>query len=429
MDFKQSMDYISGFSKSGKTVKDLSRISGLLDLLGEPQKALKFVHIAGTNGKGSVLEYCSNAFIASGYKIGQFTSPYVTTYCDRIRINGENIPEKKTAEICTKVKTAVKSDFYSQFEISLAIALLYFKEEKCDIVFLETGIGGTLDATNIIDAPLASVITSISFDHTGILGNTVEEIAAHKLGIIKKNCPSFISCDNTDEVIKLAQNKASEKNSKLVIPDIKCCHIKKCNIEGSEFTYKNINYTLNMCGKHQIINALTAIEIVEYLRKFFLLSNENTVKALSETIIGSRIEKAGKNPEIIIDGGHNASGINSLANILKHSGIKNAVGIFGMVYGKPIDYGVKSLYGIFKKVYCVDGFADNCIPAEIISKKFENMGVEAIGLHYEKGFGEAYSYAKKHNLLLLACGSLYLASEIKKLFVNTQKHEHTITAI
>lgn len=415
MNFIQSMDYIAGFSRSGKMVKDLSRISNLLKLLGEPQKALRFVHISGTNGKGSVLEYCSNALIASGYKTGQFTSPYVTEYCDRIRINGKNIPENKAAEICTKVKAAVESDTYSQFEISLAIALLYFKEEKCDIVFLETGIGGTLDATNIIDSPLASVITSISLDHTGILGDTIEEIAAHKLGIIKKNCPSFISCDNAEDIIELAKKKAYEQNSKLIIPDIKSCNIKKCSIYGSEFTYKNRDYTLKMCGRHQIINALTAIELIEYLRTFFLIDDKNIIRAFSDTIIGSRIEIAGENPEIIIDGGHNIAGINSLVSILKSSGIKDVVGIFGMVYGKPIDYGVKCLSGIFKRVYCVDGFADNCIPTEIISKKFEAYSVEAAGLHYKMGFEEAYAYAKKHNLIILACGSLYLASEVKKL--------------
>lgn len=416
MNFSQSMDYINSFSHSGKRVEDLSRISALLKLLDDPQKKLKFIHIAGTNGKGSVLEYCSKAFIISGYKTGQFTSPYVHTYCDRIRINGENIPEQRVAEICVKVKEAVKSDFYSQFEISFAISLLYFIEEKCDIVFLETGIGGTLDATNVIEEPLASVITSVSLDHTSILGDTEEKIAAHKLGIIKENCPSFISCDNKESVINLAKLKAQEKNSRLIIPDLKSCIIQKSDIKGSEFIYKNKKYGLKMCGKHQIINALTAIEVLEYLKSDFLLTDKNIIKAFSQTVIGSRIEAAGDDPKIIIDGGHNIAGIESLVNTLKISGINEAVGIFGMVQGKPLDYAVKILSSIFKRVYCVDGYIDNSFSSEIISEKFRKYGIEAIGCGCKKGCAEAYIYAKENNLTILACGSLYLASEVKKLF-------------
>ena len=149
MNFENAMEYINSFSHTGAKITDLSRIKKLLNLLGNPQDKLKFVHIAGTNGKGSVLEYCSNAFIKAGYKTGQFTSPYILTYCDRIRINSINIPENKVAEICEIVKQSVDDSPYSQFEITFAIALLYFRSEKCDVIFLEAGIGGILDATNI----------------------------------------------------------------------------------------------------------------------------------------------------------------------------------------------------------------------------------------------------------------------------------------
>ena len=413
MNFRQSMDYINSFSHSGKKVTDLSRIAGLLELLGNPQKKLKFIHIAGTNGKGSVLEYCSNAFIYSGFKTGQFTSPYILNYCDRIRINGRNISEEKTAEICTKVKQCVKSDFYSQFEISFAIALLFFLEENCDIVFLETGIGGKLDATNIIENPLASVITSISFDHTAILGNTIEEIAEHKLGIIKENCLSFISCDNIKTVTELAEQRAFEKSSRLIIPDKTKCIIKKSDISGSEFEYKNKSYNLKMCGEHQIINSLTAIEVLENLKLYFNFNDESIFKSFSHTVMGSRIEIIGEHPKVIIDGGHNEAGINSLMKILKKTGIVEATGIFGMVKGKPIDYAVKCFSKILKKVYCVDDFIDNSISKEIIAEKFRKYNIETVCTSCENGFKEAYKYAQKNNIILLTCGSLYLASHVK----------------
>lgn len=417
MNFIQSMKYINSFSHSGKKVEDLSRISGLMNLLNDPHKKLKFVHIAGTNGKGSVLEYCSNAFINSGYKTGQFTSPYILNYCDRIRINGKNISHDRVAEICTKVKNAVNSKFYSQFEISFAIALIYFIEEKCDIVFLETGIGGTLDATNIIESPLASVITSISLDHTAILGDTVEEIAEHKLGIIKKNSFSFISCNNKESILNLAKKRAAEQNSRLIIPDMKSCIIKKMDINGSEFIYKNKRYNLKMCGEHQIINALTAIEVLEKLKSIFSIKDENIIFALSETVIGSRIETAGEHPKIIIDGGHNIAGIDSLIDILKKSEINKTVGVFGMVSGKPVDYAVKRFSKIFNKVYCVDGFIDNSISSEILAEKFKHYGVEAVKCSCCNGFAEAYNYAKENELPVLVCGSLYLASEAKNLYL------------
>lgn len=413
MNFKESMDYINSFSHSGKKVEDLSRIAGLLKLLGNPQKRLKFVHIAGTNGKGSVLEYCSRAFIKSGLKTGQFTSPYILTYCDRIRINNENISEEKVAELCGKVAEKVQNDFYSQFEITFAIALLYFVEQGCEIVFLETGIGGTLDATNVIENPLACVVTSVSFDHTAILGNTVEEIALHKLGIAKKKSPLVLSCNNKESVVKLAQKVTQKAESRLLIPQKEKLEVLENNIFGSKFIYKNKEYCLKMCGEHQIINALTAIETVEALRDFFNISQENLKNAFADSFVNSRVEVLSKNPLVIIDGGHNEAGINSLVNILEKSEISGITAVFGMVEGKAVDYAVKKISAIVKKVYCVDGYINNNISAEILKGMFEKNGIEAESCNCAEAYEKALEYAKKNNSALLVCGSLYLASAVK----------------
>ncbi|MGN0612990.1 MAG: bifunctional folylpolyglutamate synthase/dihydrofolate synthase [Porcipelethomonas sp.] len=414
MNFSDSMKYINSFSHSGKKVEDLSRISGLLKLLGNPQKKLEFIHIAGTNGKGSTVEYCSGALIRSGYKTGQFTSPYIISYCDRIRINGKNIPEQKAADICTKVKEAVMSDYYSQFEISLAIALLYFLEEKCDIVVLETGIGGTLDATNIIENPLVSVITSVSLDHTAILGNTAEEIAVHKLGIIKPHCPAVLSCNNKDTVKNLARVTAKEKNSTLVIPDEKEIRILRSDLHGTDFLYKNEEYRLKMCGKHQIVNAVTAIETLALLSGSFAVTRSAVKSSLSETSLSSRIEVIAGNPDTIIDGGHNEAGIDSLLDILEQCGIVSVTAIFGMVKGKAADHAVSRLSRIIKKVYCTDGYIENNIPAHCLAEKFQSMGVESEACGCGDAPGRALSFAKENNTPLLVCGSLYLASEVRK---------------
>ena len=158
MNYTEAMEYIQSFTKSGGRVRDLSRAEGLMEKLGNPHKKLRFVHIAGTNGKGSVLELMSQSLINAGYKTGQFTSPYMRVYEDRIRINSQNIPQEAVAKYCTEVAEAAGDEQYSQFEITMGIAMLYFAEEKCDIVFLEAGIGGLFDCTNIIEKPIVSEI-------------------------------------------------------------------------------------------------------------------------------------------------------------------------------------------------------------------------------------------------------------------------------
>ena len=193
MNYNEAMNFVNSYSKSGKAVTDLSRARELMKRIGNPEKQLKFVHVAGTNGKGSTVEYISNALIYSGYKTGQFTSPFILHYADRIRINGQEIDEKSLCEIAEKVKNSVADEEYSQFEITMAIALLWYAREKCDIVVLEAGIGGLLDCTNVIPPPVVAVITSISLDHTAILGDSVEKIAAQKAGIIKENSAVILS--------------------------------------------------------------------------------------------------------------------------------------------------------------------------------------------------------------------------------------------
>lgn len=417
MNFEETINYINNFSHSGRKVTDLSRIKKLLNLIGDPQNSLKFVHIAGTNGKGSVLEYCSNALINAGYKTGQFTSPYIKEYCDRIRINSQNIPKNSVAKLCEYVKKYANDSSFSQFEITFAIALLYFKEEKCDIVFLETGIGGELDATNIIAPPLASVITSVSLDHTQILGHTVEEIARQKIGIIKENSHVVLSYDNTDSVKKLTLERSAEKGSILVIPDSRQLKITKLDLSETEFIYKNKKYKLKMCGKHQITNALTAIEVLEILKnQEFEISYNNVYYALSSSSVELRIEVVKNDPLVIIDGGHNIAGIDSLSDMLENCGRNTFIGLVGMVQGKAAEYAAKKLSEIFEHVFCADGFIENNIPADKLSEFFEINKCPSEFYEYKEAFHKAYDYTIKHSSALVICGSLYFSSAIKNEF-------------
>lgn len=408
------IEYINGFSHKGKKITDLSRISGLLERLGNPQRDLRFVHIAGTNGKGSTLEYMSRILIDAGYKTGQFTSPYIEKYNDRIRINGRNVLDGRLDEIFLRIKDAASDDGYSQFEITLAAAFIYFKEENCDIVFLETGIGGALDATNIIEAPLVSVITSVSLDHTGLLGNTVKEIACQKAGIIKKDRPVVLSADNLYDTIEVVKEKAKRCGSRLVIPIPNMCVEVSSDIYGSEFYYKTGKYRINMCGRHQIDNAVTVIEAINLIKEYgFDISDANIKNGLSSAKVKLRIEILSRDPLIIIDGGHNASGIDSLVRVLDTLD-RPIIGVIGMVEGKAVEYAGKKLSGILDTAICADGYIENNVKADELKKYFS---CPAEASDYKAALKRAAELARDKNAAILICGSLYLASAARREYL------------
>ena len=406
-----TMEFINSFSKSGESVTDLSRISGLLNALGNPQKALKFVHIAGTNGKGSTLELCSQAVIYSGYRVGQFTSPYIKCYEDRIRINGINISTQTLDRLCETVKNVVKSKAYSQFEITLAIAFLYYLEESCDIVFLETGIGGLLDATNIIEKPLVAVITSISHDHVDILGDTLQEIAKHKAGIIKPDCPTVVSVDNDKEALDLIVQVSNKKNSQLVMVNSKDISALNCGYSGSMFEYKTDKYNLKMLGKHQIYNACTAIETLNLLKKHdFKISDEAIKMAFENVQVGARLEVFDKNPLVILDGGHNEGGILALTDMLKTLNKRPVIAVVGMITSKNYIDTAKLLANDIDVAVCVDGFIENSVDSQQLAEYFPKH--EKYSMEYREGFTFAKDLAIKRGGMVLVCGSLYLSSAI-----------------
>ena len=195
MDIYEAMKYLNSFSKLGKPVDSLMRFERIMRALGDPQKGMSFVHVAGTNGKGSTVRMIAGSLTRAGYKTGEYTSPYIVVYNDRIRINGVNISDDELAEIVTQIQPIIDGlcTECSQFEITTAIAFIYFAAKKCDVVVLEAGLGGLLDCTNIIEKSTASVITSISLDHTAVLGNTIGKIARQKAGIIKQECPLVLA--------------------------------------------------------------------------------------------------------------------------------------------------------------------------------------------------------------------------------------------
>ncbi|MBR0483313.1 MAG: bifunctional folylpolyglutamate synthase/dihydrofolate synthase, partial [Oscillospiraceae bacterium] len=336
MTFENAMKFISSFTKSGEPVKNLDRIAGLLNQVGNPQKKLKYIHIAGTNGKGSVAEYLTNILINSGYRTGTLTSPYIRHYQDRIRFNGQDIPEKILCELCEGLQATVTGNGYSQFEITMVIAFLYFVRKQADVVVLETGIGGLLDATNIIEKPLVSVLTSVSKDHTEILGDTIEKIAYQKAGIIKNGCPVVISLDNKGE--KIFRKTAEQKHSPVFQPERKAVFVYDTALTGNEFFYHDICYHTKMGGEHQVENAVTVLETVTVLRKQgFDLPEDAVRKALAETTVPGRIQILQEHPLVILDGGHNPDGTRALSELPKGDRGGKYIGICGMTGSKDAD--------------------------------------------------------------------------------------------
>lgn len=406
------MDYINSFTKSGKPVKDLSRIRRLLNMLDNPQKDLKFIHVAGTNGKGSTVEMISNALIFSKYNVGTFTSPYMLCYEDRIRFNGENIPKTELCTIAEIVKNSVQNNEFSQFEISMAIAFIYFKSKKCDIVVLETGIGGIVDSTNIIENPVVSVITSISLDHTAILGDTLKKIATQKAGIIKPNRPIILSCDNTNpEVIEVISKTANEKHSQLILPTT--ADTLSINLNGETFNYKDNTYTIKMLGKHQVSNAITVIEVCNLLNSIgYAIPLDCLKRSLESTQVTFRTQvlKHGS-VTIIADGSHNIGGVSALKNTLQLCGIENPVILTGMISTKDYTSCCKVLDSISNTIFCTDGYIYNAIDKFELSKMFTGT---VYPIELNSALDTAIESAKIQNTPLIVCGSLYLLSNILK---------------
>lgn len=406
------MEYISSFDRKGKRITDLSRAKKLMELVGNPHKSLKFIHIAGTNGKGSMATMLSEIFTAGGYKTGLFTSPFLIEYSDRIRINGENIPKTALCQVVEKLKPLLDScdlkSCFSQFEITQAVAFCYFLQEKCNIVILETGVGGLVDCTNVIQKPLVSVIGSVALDHTAILGETLEEIAMQKAGIIKKNTPCVLSGGNPMTVVKTVREYAMKMESQLCIPNFQLLRVAKMDIYGSVFSYKGVEYEISMQGLHQISNAVTVIDAVKFARETLALTDEAIKIGLKKARLIGRCEVVSHSPLTIIDGGHNPDGTKALSEVLKHSP-KPVVAVVGMHKDKNCREALKNLAEVVDEFITVEGFSELDEKKETLCEILQSFGKKAV---FEESIPNAFELAKEKCGCgtRVVCGSLYLVS-------------------
>ena len=430
MNYQESLRYIEETHKFGVRL-GLDNIAKLLELLGNPQDKLKIIHVAGTNGKGSTCSFISTILTESGYKVGLYTSPFLETFTERIRVNGINIPEEDVARIVTIIKSKIEqmvSEGYSyptEFEIVTAMAFYYYYEQKVDFVALEVGLGGRYDATNVIKNSEVSVITSISLDHIGILGDTVEKIAYEKGGIIKEN-GTVILYDQSEEVKNVIKQICKEKNATYIEAKFDDIKVKNsdiysqtydCIIDGEKYE----DLEIKLIGEHQINNSILALNTIKYLKeKHNLNITEDTIKkGLINTKWPGRIEKIKEEPIFIIDGAHNEDGAKSLAKAIeKNFKDKNLTLLIGMLEDKDIDGVIEILIPYFSKVITTTPDNPRAISSDILKEKISQYVDDVVSKPKIKDAVEYTLNNSSEEDIIISAGSLYMIGEVRTLVNN-----------
>ena len=355
MNYEEARTYLANASKKG-IVMGLSVMEELMKRLGNPEKQLRIVHIAGTNGKGSILTYIEQIFLSSGYHTARYVSPALGAYENRFLLDGKGVAKEIIPPLVEKVKTAAeemeRDTGYSPtlFEIETAMAFLCFKEAGAQLVLLETGMGGRLDATNIIEKPLLSIIASVSMDHMHVLGDTLPEIASEKAGIIKPGCDVLPYPENPEEVKTVIRNTCGEKGASLYEPDERL-RILKEGPDGSCFAYGRYGkLEISLPGRHQIHNAMTAVAAVEILKKWYCISEFHVEEGLRKTRWSGRLQKISDRPVVYLDGAHNRDAAEKLAVFLRqHFKGRRIIAVTGVLADKEYQVMMETVLPLVSK--------------------------------------------------------------------------------
>lgn len=429
------IDRIHEFNRFGM-VLGLDRMEELLRRLGNPQDDLKVIHVAGTNGKGSVSKYLEEGLSACGYKMGLYTSPYIETFNERIRYDGADISDEDLEYYGQKVVSAAEAmvadglDSPTEFEVVTAIAFLYFADRQADITILEVGLGGIGDSTNVVKSPLASVITSISYDHMAQLGSSLAEIAVNKAGIIKTGCPVIANVPQRDAA-KIIARKAYAMGSRLYdISGIRAAvsdetpFSQKVSMELYEKSYSDVE--ISMVGRHQAENLKTALATLEILRKSgaVKLDREALYEGLKRARQPGRFEVISEDPLVIIDGAHNEAGAQALQETMaQHFAGKKILLVAGILADKEIDSIVKFLTKITDHIIVTEPDNPRKLAAEKLAEHVAEFGAAAEAVpDVEAAVHRAKELADGYDVILFA-GSLYLIGDVRRLWRNERGEE------
>lgn len=421
MQYETALTYIHSLLKFG-IKPGFQRINALLEGLHNPEKALKVIHVAGTNGKGSTCTFVSSVLSGAGYKTGLFTSPYVVDFRERIQIDGEYIGEGELAELTERVKAVADAQEAlgngpTEFEFITALAFLYFEEMGCDYVVLETGLGGRLDSTNVVEKPLCCGITNIALDHTAVLGDTIEAITMEKCGIIKTGCPVVVSPQKFEKAEHIIFHSALNFNCDVTVCNLDRAGVIRQDLSGSEFVYDGEIYQIGLIGQHQIANAITAIEMLK--SSGIMLTSEQIKIGLHKAFIPSRMELLSSNPVVILDGAHNPDGASALYNTLKG---QKFTAIMGMMGDKDYKNAVKILSPLIDSAVTVT-VASN--PRSLSAEELCNTLKQYIpDVTPADSYDSALKLAKEKmgERPLLICGSFYLSGDIRQMAMDFFKN-------
>lgn len=397
----------------------LSRIRELLSSIGNPQSGLRFIHLVGTNGKGSTAAMLSEILRRAGYRVGTFVSPYIVSFNERIQVDGVPIPDGRLAAAVEAIRPAADrmQDPPTEFELITAVGFRYFQECGCDLVVLEAGMGGLLDSTNVIETPLVSVFTAIGLDHCEQLGRTVGEIARTKAGILKPGTAAVFYGEEA-EALPVLQEECRKKDIPLVIPDRGRLAVRTCGIGGSVFDYKRLTgVRLALSGLHQVYNAITVIETVFLLEgKGFPVSERALREGLAGVRWPARFELLSEKPTVIFDGAHNINGVTALAANMKtfFDGAKVKV-LMGVMADKEHREMLKRIAPFTEFLYTVKPGNPRALAAEALAAEADSCGIPARAVTLDAGGIGAVLREVGEGGTLLIMGSLYLYGDIRPL--------------
>lgn len=424
MKYKDAIEYIENTGKFGMNL-GLERIERLCELLGNPEKSLKVVHVAGTNGKGSTATFVANVLGAQGYRVGIYTSPYIERFTERIKINDMEIKEAEVVELVENMLPLIEqlvAEGYenpTEFEIITAAAFKYFYDKSVDYVVLEVGLGGRFDATNVV-TPMVSVITTISYDHMHILGNTLAEIAGEKAGIIKPGIPVVVYPQEA-EAMEILEKKAGICASKLYLVESLEYEVLSDTENGIVFNvyskrvYRELK--IKLLGKYQVLNALTALRAIEVLEESGVTIAVSAIyKGFETASWPGRFEIISREPYIVLDGGHNVQGINSITDAIKKYFENRVVHIVcGMLKDKNYNEMLSKLLSISNDFITVAPDNPRALSSLELAEAISELGGKAAPVDSIRAAVVRGLEATKEHDVLLFCGSLYMIGEARTI--------------
>ena len=417
MTYAEALEYVHSVCWRGSR-PGLSRITELMDRLGNPQEHLRCIHVAGTNGKGSVCAMLASVLQASGYRVGLFTSPFIRHFNERIQVGGRPVPEERFAQVTERVRPAAEAmdDPPTEFELITAIGFLCFAEEACDYIVLEAGMGGRLDSTNIVSSPLVSVITGVALDHTAFLGDTLEKIAFEKAGILKRGCPAVFG-GGAPEAESVVIAAAREKAAPMTVVDRRRLRNIRHDLCGSRFDFFPWQeLSIPLLGVYQPDNAATVLTVVETLRAGGIEIPDPAVRTgLSLVVWPARFEKLCDNPVVIFDGGHNEQGIDAcVESVRQYFPGQDVVILTGVMRDKAYPSMAEKIGKVARMVYTVTPGNPRALDAKVYAGVFQKNGIPAQAFpSVEEGLQAAYRTAADSGCPLIILGSLYFYADVR----------------